>query len=104
MWLQAALHAVEAALPTDAGSVAYGYRLHHSRLQARSLAAGAAELVLHVDESNGPARRLYEELGFAPGRLAAPLVDHFLGERFVGGTSAPQLLLSKGLPLDDEAR
>ena len=29
--------------------------------EARSLAAGARELVLHVDEGNGPARRLYED-------------------------------------------
>ena len=77
--------------------------MHHTRLQARSLAAGAAELVLHVDDSNGPARRLYEELGFVPGRLAAPLVEHFMGDRFMVGTSAPQLLLSKVLPLDSEA-
>ena len=54
-------------LHTVTGCATHGYRLRHTRLQARSLAAGATELVLHVDDSNGPARRLYEELGFAPG-------------------------------------
>ena len=64
--------------------------------EERSVAAGASAIVLHVDDSNEPARLLYERMGFVH-ETTPQVVAHFMGERYVESTTPSQQLLSKSL-------